>query len=153
MGTAAVNEISVRDSVHVAHAAVVTARMPDADDLASGYPAGVPVLVVTSHVGKKTTFASDRTELVFGDPDGVPELAEVTAAADFVFGVIAEDLGNVGGKLAALVGAAASSPGSVTRLADEYRRERCMEMFCADTGQCDHAARAAAELGAEAGTR
>lgn len=137
-----------QDRFHVDHSAVVTARMPDADEIASGYPEGVPVLVLTSHEGSKTTvFASDRTELVFGDPEGVPELAAVTAASDFVFGVIAEDLSNAGGKLDALVRAAATSPGSVTRLADEYRRERFMEMFCADTDQCEHATRAAAEFG------
>jgi hypothetical protein len=66
-----------------------------------------------------------------------------------VFGIIAEDLGNAGAKLAALVHAAGTSPGSVTRLADEDRRERVMEMFCSDAGQCEHAARAAAELAAD----
>ena len=140
---------------HVDHSAVVAARMPDAGELASGYPAGVPVLVLTSHEGRKeTVFASDRTELVFGDPEGVPDLAAVTAAADFVFGIIADDLDNAGGKLGALVRAAATSPGSVIRLAGEYRQERFMEMLCADTSRCEHAARAAAEfaVGVETGS-
>jgi DNA-binding transcriptional regulator YhcF (GntR family) len=135
---------------YVDHSAVVTARMPDPDECASGYPPDVPVLVITSHAGRKeTVFASDRTELIFGDPDGVPNIAEVTRAADFVFGIIAEDLANVGAKLEALVHAAETSPGSVTRLADQYRQERIMEMFCSDTDQCVHAAHAATELAAE----
>jgi hypothetical protein len=129
------------DRFYIDHSAVVTARMLTTDECASGYPPDAPVLVVTSQAGRVVkVFPATSTALAVGDPEGVPDAETVTDAADYVFGIIAEGLDNAGARLTQLADAARRSPGSITRLAADYRREYETDMSHTDTGSCQHLA-------------
>ena len=119
-----VHERLDRGSFRVDHSAVVTARMPDPDEITSGYPPDVPVLVVTGRDGTDVkVFCAGLTALEIDGPEGAPDVLAVADAADYVFGVIAEGLDNAGARLEELAAAARRSPGSIIELADDYRRE------------------------------
>jgi hypothetical protein len=137
---AAGNGTAERHNIYLNKSAVVTARMPTPGECALGYPPGSPVLVVTADFDsgeKERVFPGNWIAVAFGDPEGVPATEEVTAAAEYVFAVIAEELGNAGARLAALAAAAGASPGAVTRLAAEYRGERDAERACAAAAGAD----------------
>lgn len=129
-----------RGTMHIGYAAVVTARMPTAEECARGFQEGEPVLVVADGIRDKVYPA--WVTLTFDDPHGQPEpdaLRDITA---YVLKLIGEQLHLTGGRVADLAGALRRSPCSVTHLADAMREEEEAAWHCADTGQCLRAAMA-----------
>lgn len=124
--------------------AVIIARMPTPEERKHGYAPGIPVLAVVSGSGRELVFSGDSTLVVVGAPRGTLTPDEGRDAALYALGVIGEELGNLSGLVDALANAGRVSPGAVGRLADDWRRERDLEMYCADADLCEHAARAAA---------
>lgn len=112
-------------TVHIDHAAAVTARMPTADECARGYPQDVPVLVVAD--GAKDKVFPYFVALTFDDPHRQPEPNAVGEAALYVLDTIGQDLNLVNARVDELIGAVRRSPYSVTHLADEVREGQTAE--------------------------
>lgn len=128
--------------MHIDRASSVATRMPTPAERAVGYPEGAPVLVVGDGVRDKV-FPHWIT-LQFDDPHGQPEPDAVRESADYVLGVICEELGLVAARVADLAEAIQRSPCSIVHLADQIREERAAEFTCMDASVCEHAARTAA---------
>ena len=108
-------------TVHIDHAAVVTARMPTSDECAHGFPDGVPVLVVDDGVMDKVF--PHWVAVTFDDPHVRAEPDAVQDAAIYVLKMIGEQMELVGGRVTDLASAIRRSPCSVTHLADVMREE------------------------------
>ena len=114
-----------RLTVHIDHAATVTARMPTTDECARGYPKDVPVLVVVDGIADKVF--PYFVALTFDNPHGQPEPDAARDAALYVLDIIGQDLNLVNGRVDELIGAVSRSPCSVAHLADEVREDRAAE--------------------------
>jgi hypothetical protein len=123
-------------TVRVDYAATFTARMPTDDELARGYPAGAPVLVIDCGGPNGSQVLPHYIGVTVGDPHGAPEPDAVRDAAVYVLGIIGERLGNLGADLGGLAGAFGRSPCSVVDLAGEVREEEAAAWRCADAGMC-----------------
>jgi len=118
------------DTIHINRAAVITTRMPTADECASGFPDGAPVLVVADG-GPEKVFPY-WVMLTCDDPHGQPEPGVFQDAAAYVLDVIAEELELVTGRYNDLAEALRRSPCNVPHLADRIRAERAADWLDSD---------------------
>jgi hypothetical protein len=122
-------------SFRVDRAAVITVRMPTADERDSGYPEGEPVMVVSD--GAKSTVFPCWMSLTVDDPHVAPKPDAARDAVAYVLGVIGEQLHLAGARVADLTGAVRRSPCEVAHLAADVRESEDAAWGCADATMCD----------------
>ena len=110
-------------TMHIDHAAAVTARMPTPREIRRGFPADAPVLVIDrGHHGELVL--PHYITVTFDGPHGTPEPDAARDAAVYVLGIIGERLGNLHADLDDLTGALSRSPCGVVDLAGKVHREQ-----------------------------